>query len=133
MNAVRTLINTIAIKFIDEFFNVSRSFVAIENPNPKIGPIRGEISIAPMTTAVESAFNPTEAIKIEHTRIHEVVPIMEISFFIEFTTRFLSTSFLKLNTFFVKRNNALNKPDAFFLISSELSLKSNFVSTTLFL
>ena len=70
----------------------------MENPRPSIGPINGEINMAPITTGVELAFKPTEAIKIEQTKIHEVVPLIEISLFIELTTKFLSTSFLKLNT-----------------------------------
>ncbi len=70
----------------------------MENPRPSIGPIKGEINIAPITTGIEFAFKPTEAIKIEQTKIHEVVPLIEISLFIELTTKFLSTSFLILNT-----------------------------------
>ena len=75
-----------------EFLSVSMSFVAIENPKPNIGPKRGEINIAPITTGVELAFRPTDAIKIEQINIHAVVPFMEISAFIEFTVAFLSTS-----------------------------------------
>jgi hypothetical protein len=48
------------------------SFVANENPSPKIGPISGEISMAPMTTAVELAFSPIEAMNMELIKIHEV-------------------------------------------------------------
>ena len=75
---------------MSEFFNVSISFVEMERPSPKIGPNNGEINIAPITTAVESVFKPTDAIKIEQIRIHAVVPRIEISFFIEFIVAFLS-------------------------------------------
>ena len=90
--AVITLKKTITKKFIKEFLSVSTSFVAIENPNPKIGPKRGEINMAPITTGVELALRPTDAIKIEQINIHAVVPFMDISAFMEFTVAFLSTS-----------------------------------------
>ena len=77
---------------INEFFKVSMSFIDIDRPNPKIGPNSGVINIAPITTAVESAFKPTDAIKIEQIRIHAVVPRMDMSFLIEFIVAFLSTS-----------------------------------------
>ena len=64
----------------------------MERPNPRIGPKSGEINIAPITTAVESVFKPTDAIKIEQIRIHAVVPRMDMSFLIEFIVAFLSTS-----------------------------------------
>ena len=64
----------------------------MERPNPRIGPKSGEINIAPITTAVESVFKPTDAIKIEQIRILAVVPRMDMSFLIEFIVAFLSTS-----------------------------------------
>ena len=83
---------------ISEFFNVSISFVEMERPNPRIGPKSGEINIATITTAVESVFKPTDAIKIEQIRIHAVVPRMDMSFLIEFIVAFLSISLLNLKT-----------------------------------
>ncbi len=53
-------------KFIKERFKVSISLMPIDKPTPNIGPIRGDISIAPITTAVELIFSPIEAIKIEN-------------------------------------------------------------------
>ena len=53
---------------VSEFFSVSISFVEMDRPSPRIGPKSGEINIAPITTAVESAFKPTDAIKIEQIR-----------------------------------------------------------------
>ena len=41
----------------------------MDKPIPNIGPINGEISMAPTTTAVELTFKPIEAIIIEKTRI----------------------------------------------------------------
>jgi len=39
----------------------------------------GEINMAPMTTAVELALRPTEAMKMEQTKIQAVCPLKEIS------------------------------------------------------
>ena len=106
----------------------------IEYPSPSIGPIRGEINMAPITTGVELAFKPTDAINIEQTKIHAVVPRIEMSDLIELTTMFLSTSFWNEKTLFNKILIDLNSPDAFFFKSSfEPSLKSNLVSIILFL
>ena len=51
---------------------VSISLIPIERPIPRIGPISGETSMAPITTAGELMFKPMEAIIIEKTRIHAV-------------------------------------------------------------
>ena len=96
MYAVRILKTTITKKFTKEFFSVSISLVAIEKPSPRIGPNSGEINIAPITTGVESAFKPTDAISIEQISIQAVVPFMDISALIEFTQEILSTSLWKL-------------------------------------
>ncbi|MFC2490661.1 MAG: glycoside hydrolase family 25 protein, partial [Prevotella sp.] len=50
---------------------------------PMIGPIKGEISMAPMITAVELTFNPKEAMKIAKINIHSCAPwkLMELSTF----------------------------------------------------
>ena len=92
MYAVITLKTTITIKFIKEFFRVIISFVAMEKPSPRMGPKSGEINIAPITTGVEFAFKPTDAIRIEQISIQAVVPFMDISALIAFTVEFLSTS-----------------------------------------
>ena len=70
------------IKLIKDFLRVSMSLVAIDRPTPRIGPIKGEINIAPITTAGEFAFKPTEQTNIEHIKIHAVAPLIETSFFI---------------------------------------------------
>ena len=44
-------------------------------PIPMIGPIIGETSIAPITTAAEFTFKPNEQIKIANTNIHKLVPL----------------------------------------------------------
>ena len=42
--------------------------------------VSGEINMAPITTAVEFAFSPIDATKIEQTKIHAVAPLNGISF-----------------------------------------------------
>src|SRR5690606_33824829 len=70
-NAVSTLSITIIPKLINALRSVKISLMANANPIPKIGPISGEINIAPITTAVELAFNPMDATKMEQIKIQE--------------------------------------------------------------
>ena len=65
---------TITNRFLKASLSRSRSFVPIARPTPMIGPISGEMSIAPMTTAVEFTFRPTEAMMMENARIHTFGP-----------------------------------------------------------
>ena len=70
----------------------------------------------------------------QQTKIHAVVPRIEMSDLIELTTMFLTTSFWNEKTLFNEILLDLNNPDAFFFKSSfEPSLKSNLVSIILFL
>ena len=66
-------------RLIKDFRSVSISLMAIDSPIPRIGPINGEINMAPITTAVELAFKPIEATKIEQINIHTVAPLNGIS------------------------------------------------------
>ncbi|CAI8157915.1 MAG: Uncharacterised protein [Polaribacter sp. SA4-10] len=66
-------------RFNKDFLKVSISFKANDIPIPKIGPIKGDISIAPITTAVESAFKPIEATNTAKRRIQAVAPLKGIS------------------------------------------------------
>ena len=50
------------------------SFVPSPRPTPKIGPISGETSMAPMITATEFTFRPTEASTIANPRIQAFGP-----------------------------------------------------------
>lgn len=110
--AVRTLKTTITEKLRTDFLRVSKSLIAIDKPKPKIGPIRGEISIAPITTGIELAFKPTDATNIEQIRIQAFGPLIDISAFIEFIVWSLSASFLKSRTSLKKEIKELNKPFA---------------------
>jgi hypothetical protein len=53
----------------------ARSLIPRPNPIPIIGPIKGDINIAPIITAVEFTFSPSEAIKMAKIRIQRLVPL----------------------------------------------------------
>ena len=74
---------------------MSISLIAIDKPTPKIGPIKGEINIAPITTGIELVFSPIEATKIEQIRIQAVAPLNWILAFISSIVLIWSASFLK--------------------------------------
>ena len=57
------------------FLNKFRSAVPIAKPIPMIGPISGEMSIAPIMTAVELTLSPKEATKIARISIHKGAPL----------------------------------------------------------
>jgi hypothetical protein len=78
---------------------VSISFIAIDRPTPNIGPIKGDISIAPITTGIEFVFKPIEATKIEQIRIQAVAPLNCTSAFIASVVLIWSASFLKSRSF----------------------------------
>lgn len=54
----------------------AKSLMAAPWPTPRIGRIKGEISIASMTTAAELTFRLTEAIKMAKNSTHRLVPPM---------------------------------------------------------
>ena len=60
------------------FFSIARSRTASEYPIVKIPLIRGEISIAPIITAVELTFRPIEAMRIAIISIHIFVPLITV-------------------------------------------------------
>jgi len=106
--------------------------MAIDIPTPKIGPINGDINIAPITTAVESAFRPTEATKIEHIKIQAVAPLKGISVFIAAIVASLSVSSLKSRSSLKKVFMLENKPCASFLTASFFSQQFYIYSIGLF-
>ena len=57
-----------------DLFKQSKSAIPIANPIPMIGPINGEINIAPIITAVEFTFRPNEAIKMAQMSIQRLAP-----------------------------------------------------------
>ena len=63
-----------------ETFKLFKSFVPIDKPRPNIGPINGDMSMAPITTAAELMFKPTEHMIMEQIKIHTLYPLNGISF-----------------------------------------------------
>ena len=56
-------------KLRPERLSRSKSVMPIARPMPMMGPISGEMSIAPMMTAVELVLRPSEATRMANTRI----------------------------------------------------------------
>ena len=74
---------TITRKFFKAFFSKSVSLVPRPSPKPMIGPIRGEMSIAPMMTGMELTFKPIDAITMAQMRIMTFGPLKYMFFLIE--------------------------------------------------
>jgi hypothetical protein len=72
---VATLITVAIDKFLIAFFTSSKSLMPIPKPTPIIGPIKGEINIAPIITAVEFTFKPMEAIKMANIKVQRLAPL----------------------------------------------------------
>ena len=68
------LMPTITPKFFRELFTNSLSWVLKPRPKPMMGPMTGEINIAPMMTGMELTFKPTEAIMMAQARMNTLVP-----------------------------------------------------------
>ena len=71
-------ISTITSRFRPAALSRSKSLVPRAKPAPMIGPMSGEMSMAPIITAVEFTLRPTEAITMEKARIHTLVPRNQI-------------------------------------------------------
>ena len=96
MVAVVTLKAVVIRKLFRERFISSKSFSPTDKPTPMIGPINGEINMAPIMTAVEFTFNPSDAIKMAKIRIHKLAPLNSTPLRMESTVASsLSLSFFK--------------------------------------
>ena len=94
--AVVTLKAVVIRKLFNERFISSKSFRPTDKPTPMIGPINGEINMAPIITAVELTFNPSDAMKMAKIRIHKLAPLNSTPLRIESTvSSSLSLSFFK--------------------------------------
>lgn len=62
-------------KFLAARRSRSRSLVPTASPMPMMGPISGEMSIAPMMTAVELTFSPSEAMKMAKISTQRLAPL----------------------------------------------------------
>ena len=70
MNDAARLMDTITRRcFPDDFIRVM-SLTPRPRPNPKIGPISGDTSIAPIITGIEFMLSPTEAITMANARMY---------------------------------------------------------------
>ena len=67
-------------RFLMDFLSRLKSLIPKLSPTPIIGPIKGDINIAPMTTAVEFTLSPMEAITILNMRIQSAKPLKSTSF-----------------------------------------------------
>lgn len=65
---------TISEKLRSDFLSRSKSLIPRDNPTPMIGPMSGEISIAPMMTAAELTFSPSEAIIVAKISTQRFIP-----------------------------------------------------------
>ena len=75
-NSVEVIIeNTVAISRLRKArLSRSKSWMPTPRPMPMMGPIRGDMSMAPIMTAVELVFRPSEAMKMARMRITRLVP-----------------------------------------------------------
>ena len=92
INEANKLATTIIPKFLREVISALKSLEESAYPIPLIGPINGEISIAPMMTAVELLISPIEATMIEQIKIQILMALKEISFLISTMVFSLSTT-----------------------------------------
>ena len=75
--AVSTLMRVATPKFLAALFSNGRSSIAMANPMPIMGPINGDMSMAPMMTAVEFTFRPREAMNMANINTHRLAPLKE--------------------------------------------------------
>jgi hypothetical protein len=71
---VATLNSVAIIRLWNDLFISSKSCTPTARPMPIIGPISGEMSMAPMMTAVELTFSPNDAINIATMSIRILTP-----------------------------------------------------------
>ena len=64
----------IRTKFLTDFFSRSKSLIPSEKPIPIIGPMIGEIHMAPIITAAELTFRPSDATIVAQIRTHKLTP-----------------------------------------------------------
>ena len=72
------LIPTMTAKFFSEDLTRLLSSVPRPKPKPKIGPITGEINMAPMMTGMELTLRPTEAMMMAQAKMNTLVPLKEM-------------------------------------------------------
>jgi len=74
------LMRTITAKFQSERLNKRESLIPTATPIPLIGPISGDINMAPIITAVEFTFKPTDATTIAQANSQAFAPLNSTDF-----------------------------------------------------
>ena len=74
------LMATMTRKFSSESFTSLLSWMPSPKPKPRMGPITGEMSIAPIMTGMEFTFRPTDAMMIAQARMKTFGPLNAIFF-----------------------------------------------------
>ena len=64
----------ISVRLRSDFFSRSKSLMPSDSPTPMIGPMIGEMSIAPMMTAAELTFSPSDAIIVAKISTQRLTP-----------------------------------------------------------
>ena len=73
--AVSTLMSVATPKLRAERLSSSTSLMPTASPMPMMGPMRGEMSMAPMMTAGELTLSPSEAMKMAKMSTHRLAPL----------------------------------------------------------
>ena len=102
------MLNTITRRFLPACFIRLMSLIPRPRPRPKIGPIKGEINIAPIITGMEFTFRPTEAISMATARIQAFGPLNSMLFLIERSAVSVSICPSRFVIYLMKRDNRLN-------------------------
>ena len=76
----------ISARLRSDFLSSSKSLMPSARPTPMIGPMIGEMSIAPMITAAELTFRPSEAIIVAKISTQRLTPRNSTPFETEATT-----------------------------------------------
>ena len=75
MLEARILMTTMISRFLKAVFMKAVSLVPRPYPMPNIGPIKGEMSMAPMMTGMELVLRPTDAITMAKARMYAFGPL----------------------------------------------------------
>ena len=104
------LTSTMKPKFRSERFSRSKSLMPTEKPMPMMGPMSGEISMAPMMTAVELTLSPNEATNVAKMSTHRFMPRNSAPRqMFSSTSRWSAPSACKSNRSWRKRPNACHE------------------------
>ena len=103
------LIPVITNRLVKALLRRPVSFIPKAKPIPIMGPISGDISIAPIITGMELTFNPTLAIIIATARIHTFGPLNEMFEIMDACAAFISICSVILVISFILLKNPIPK------------------------